>query len=194
MDWPPLTLVEHRRDTSANCLWSRRCRRLDCWSTAGDATDRAREKEGEETRKKAEKVPWPSSTADAFHRPQPEQAAQTSAKRRCLLCLPATRRPRRRRPLGAKRRRRRGGSSRAGGESGSIPCAGGWMAGLVSWRAAQERQKRRQKEEGNRGEKNCSRATGVWRLEQQQALLEHSTPLSARPLTCTRAAETCVVM
>jgi hypothetical protein len=29
---------------------------------------------------------------------------------------------------------------------------------LVSWRAAQERQKRRQKEEGNQGEKNCSRA------------------------------------
>jgi hypothetical protein len=101
----------------------------------------------------------------------------------------------------ATRSRRRGGSSprRVGigsflGWAGRI--ADGWMDYPVSWRRAEERQKHRQKEEGNQVGK-IARALvlvcGGDPTPERQAVLEHSTPLSARPLTCTRAAQSCVL-
>jgi hypothetical protein len=185
MDWPAPLDPWSTGDTSANCLWSRRCRRLNCWNTAAaDATDRAREKEGEETRKKAEKVPWPSSTADAFRQPQPGAGGADVGEAARLLCLPACHASpsaAASRPVGAERRWRREGSSRAGGESGSIPCAGGRMDGWIGFLESGTRETKAQAERGGKpGEKNEELGVCVER-RQRQALLEHSTPLSARP-------------
>lgn len=155
----PLTLVEHRRDTSANCLWSRRCRRLEHSSRR---RYRSSPREGRRRRGKRLKR-CRGRPLQLTHSADPSQSRRRRSRRSGALAVPACL-PRVALGGGVPSGRQGDGGARDRAEPAAsrdrfLVRAGGWMDGLVSWRAAQERQKRRQKEEGNQGEKNCSRAT-----------------------------------